>query len=92
MKDFFYNLFSTVLISCLVFYLGGVLINQEKELRNIKEETKHYQALLDEANMKTEELRETKNRINTDEYIEEYAREKLGLVMPYEIIFMDVSA
>ena len=92
MKDFFYNLFSTVLISFLVFYLGGVLINQEKELRNIKEETKHYQALLDEANMKTEELRETKNRINTDEYIEEYAREKLGLVMPYEIIFMDVSA
>ena len=92
MKDFFYNLFSTVIITCLVFYMGGVLINQEKELRNIKEETKHYQALLDEANMKTEELRETKNRINTDEYIEEYAREKLGLVMPYEIIFMDVSA
>ena len=26
--------------------------------------------------MKTEELREIKSRVNTDEYIEEYAREK----------------
>ncbi len=91
MKDIFYNLFSTLLITGLVFYLGGVLITQEKELRNIKDETKQYQALLDEANMKTEELREIKSRINTDEYIEEYAREKLGLVMPYEIIFVDAS-
>ena len=91
MKDFFYNMLSTLLITGLVFYMGTVLINQEKELNKIEEETKHYQALLDEANMKTEELRETKSRINTDEYIEEYAREKLGLVMPYEVIFVDAS-
>ena len=91
MKDFFYNVASTLLITGLVFYLGTVLINQERELNKIEEETKHYQALLDEANMKTEELREKKSRINTDEYIEEYAREKLGLVMPYEVIFVDAS-
>ena len=91
MKEFFYNLCSTMLITSLVFYLGSVLINQENEIKSIEAETKHYQALLDEANMKTEELRETKSRINTDEYIEEYAREKLGLVMPYEIIFVDAS-
>ena len=39
----------------------------------------------------TEELEETKGKINSDEYIEAYAREKLGLVMPYEIIFVDAS-
>ena len=91
MKDFLYKLFSTLMIATLFFYLGGVLLRQEKELRTIENEKKQYQALLDEANMKTEELRQIKNRINTDEYIEEYAREKLGLVMPYEIIFMDAS-
>lgn len=91
MKDFLYKLFSTLMIATLFFYLGGVLLKQEKELRTIENEKKQYQALLDEANMKTEELRQIKNRINTDEYIEEYAREKLGLVMPYEIIFMDAS-
>ncbi|MBQ8300015.1 MAG: septum formation initiator family protein [Clostridia bacterium] len=91
MKDFLYKLFSTLMIAALVFYLGGVLIKQERELRIIENEKKQYQALLDEANMKTEELRQIKSRLNTDEYIEEYAREKLGLVMPYEIIFMDAS-
>lgn len=91
MKDFLHKLFSTLMIAALVFYLGGVLIKQEKELRMIENEKKQYQALLDEANMKTEELKQIKSRINTDEYIEEYAREKLGLVMPYEIIFMDAS-
>lgn len=91
MEKVFYSFCATIIATCLFMYLGGVLINQEKELRNIKEETKQYQALLDEANMKTEELREIKSRINTDEYIEEYAREKLGLVMPYEIIFVDAS-
>ncbi len=91
MKDFLHKLFSTLMIAAMVFYLGGVLIKQEKELRTIENEKKQYQALLDEANMKTEELKQVKSRINTDEYIEEYAREKLGLVMPYEIIFMDAS-
>ena len=47
--------------------------------------------LIDEATIKTEELEETKGKINSDEYIEAYAREKLGLVMPYEIIFVDAS-
>ena len=91
MKDFLHKLFSTLMIAAMFFYLGGVLIKQEKELRTIENEKKQYQALLDEANMKTEELKQVKSRINTDEYIEEYAREKLGLVMPYEIIFMDAS-
>ena len=91
MKDFLHKLFSTLMIAALVFYLGGVLIKQEKELRMIENEKKQYQALLDEANMKTEELKQIKSRINTDEYIEEYAREKLGLVMPYETIFVDAS-
>lgn len=91
MGNVFHSFCTTIIAMCLFIYLGGVLIEQEKELISIKEETKNYQALLAEANMKTEELRETKSRINTDEYIEEYAREKLGLVMPYEIIFVDAS-
>ena len=41
--------------------------------------------------MRHEQLLETKKNINSDEYIEEVAREKLGLVMPYEIIFVDAS-
>jgi cell division protein FtsB len=90
MKDFFNNMLSTLLITCLFFYFGGVLINQEKEINQIEEETKHYRALLDEAKAETEVLKEEKSCINTDEYIEECARDR-GLVMPNEIVIEVVN-
>ncbi len=90
MKDFFSNMLSTLLITGLFFYFGGVLINQEKEINQIEEETKYYEALLDEARAQTEVLREEKSCINTDEYIEECARER-GLVMPNEIVIEVVN-
>lgn len=92
MKNFLNKLATTLLTVSMMFYIGSVLIKQEREIRTIENDRKHYQAMLDEANMKTEELKQTKNMINSDKYIEEYAREKLGLVMPYEIIFVDADA
>ena len=91
MKEFFKKLLSTLLVTAVCIYFASVLISQEMQLNKLSQEIEQYQAKLDEANMKTEELRETKNIINTDEYIENYAREKLGLVMPYETIFVDAS-
>ena len=91
MKKFFSKLLSTLIITFMFFYAGYVLINQEKQLRDLDKEINKYQALLDEATIRTEELEEVRSKINTDEYIEAYAREKLGLVMPYEIIFVDAS-
>ena len=67
------------------------MAEQQKELNSIKDETGKYAALLEEATMEYEQLLETKENINSDSYIEEVAREKLGLVMPYEIIFVDAS-
>ena len=91
MKEFFKKLLSTLLVTCVFVYFAYVLIDQEIQLQRLSEEIGLYQVKLDEANMKTEELKETKKIINTDEYIENYAREKLGLVMPYETIFVDAS-
>lgn len=91
MKNFFTRLLSTLAITSLVVYAMAVLVEQEKQLNNLDSEIERYSMLIDEATIKTEELEETKSKINSDEYIENYAREKLGLVMPYEIIFVDAS-
>ena len=40
---------------------------------------------------KNEQLVITKNSISSDKYIEEVAREKLGLVLPSEIIFVNAN-
>lgn len=91
MKNFFTRLLSTLAITSLVVYATMVLVEQEKQLNNLDNEIERYSMLIDEATIKTEELEEIKSKINSDEYIENYAREKLGLVMPYEIIFVDAS-
>lgn len=91
MKNFFTRLLSTLAITSLVVYATMVLVEQEKQLNNLDNEIERYSMLIDEATIRTEELEEVKSKINSDEYIENYAREKLGLVMPYEIIFVDAS-
>ena len=40
---------------------------------------------------KNEQLKNTKAKISSKEYVEEIAREKLGLVMPNEIVFVDAN-
>ncbi len=91
MKAFLKKLLSTLIMTAVCVYFAYVLIGQEIQLQKLNDEIDLYQAKLDEANMKTEELKATKSIINTDEYIENYAREKLGLVMPYETIFVDAN-
>ncbi|HIU49292.1 MAG TPA: septum formation initiator family protein, partial [Candidatus Avimonoglobus intestinipullorum] len=38
-----------------------------------------------------QEVDEMKDKVDTDEYIEKVAREKLGLIKDDEIVFIDVS-
>lgn len=91
MKKFFKKLAYTLTLTAFFVYGVYTMAEQQKELNSIKDETGKYAALLEEATMEYEQLLETKENINSDSYIEEVAREKLGLVMPYEIIFVDAS-
>jgi len=91
MKSFLKKLAYT--ITLIVFFIYGIytIAEQQIELNNINAEQQKYITLLENEGMKNEQLLETKENINSDSYIEEVAREKLGLVMPYEIIFVDAS-
>ena len=42
---------------------------------------------IDEEEMRTEEIEEMRRYMQTDRYVEEVARDKLGLVYPDEVIF-----
>lgn len=91
MKRFLKNFLFTFSATLMFIYGIYTLIEQEVELKEIAREKEKYISLCEEEEMKHEQLLETRKSINTDEYIEEVAREKLGLVMPYEIIFVDAS-
>lgn len=73
------------LVLCFTFYYKrSSLKDQEKEYsRQITELKKEKK----EADKRAKELEEYSEYVKTDEYIEEVAREKLGLVYKDEIIF-----
>ena len=91
MKRFFKKLAYTLVLTLLFGYGTYTVIEQQIELDEINNEKENYMVLCEEEEMEYEQLLEIKENINTDSYIEEVAREKLGLVMPYETIFMDAS-
>ena len=78
-------------ITVVVLFLFGVLTYKTIEL---KEQASAYEATIDgyEKDMKElkkerKEIEELRDYVNTDSYIEEVAREKLGLVYEDEIVF-----
>ena len=91
MKKFLKKLSYTLTLTLVFGYGIYTVIEQQIELDEIDKEKQSYMALYEEEEMKHEQLLEVKENINSDSYIEEVAREKLGLVMPYETIFMDAS-
>ena len=91
MKSFLKKFLVTLSVTVVFAYGIYTIAEQQIELNKIAEEKEKYMTLCEDEEMKYEKLLQTKENINSDEYIEEVAREKLGLVMPYEIIFVDAS-
>lgn len=80
-----------VVITLAVLFLCGVLTYKTISL---SEQTAKYQATIDEyqkdmdkLEQEKEEIAELKEYVESDRYIEEMAREKLGLVYEDEVIF-----
>ena len=51
----------------------------------------YYSSQIDELNSKKEELLAVQENVNSPEYIEEVAREKLDMYLPNERVYIDVS-
>ncbi len=78
-------------ISTVLIILAVVMMiqtrNQSQIYDTYKERDQELQKMSEEESERTKEIEELKEKINTDEYIEEIAIEKLGLVPKDEIIF-----
>lgn len=79
-----------LLIVCLV-YFSVTFVKQQFEINEYNVKINSIKQDIADANQEIESLNETKEKANDSEYIEKVAREELGLVKPYEKIFIDVS-
>lgn len=79
----------TVVVGILFIAMMVQSLNLQQQISDCKAQMKEVQSQIDEENERTKEIDETKERMDTDEYVAEVAREKLGLVKDNEIVFQE---
>ncbi len=84
-----------ILLKIVFFFIIGYVVyifaQQQSDINKYAMETKYYENLIIEANEENALLTKEKENINSDEYIEKIAREKLGYIMPNETIYIDAN-
>lgn len=82
---------SILLISCVIVVLGVTLsvasISLHRKNQNYKAQEAELETQLEEEELRAEEIDELEEYVGTDEYVEDVAKDKLGLVYPNEIRF-----
>lgn len=83
--------FNRIIIIGIFIYVLYVLISNQQVLSTYKKEENKYLDLIAEEQRRNSELLEKKENINSTEFIEEIAREKLGMYLPNERVYIDIS-
>ncbi len=82
-------LLKRIILVLVIFYAMITFINQQKVLNNYNAQVNSLKIDIAEAQKKQEELNNQKDNVNSLEYIEALAREKLGMYMPNEKVYVD---
>ena len=72
-----------------VMIIKGVI--QQPQIAENEKQIKMLQEKIEYEKNRIEEVEALKDKVDTDEYIEKVAREKLGMIRRDEIVFIDVS-
>jgi len=91
MKKFFNNknLIRKICFIGIGFYVIFTFVNQQKTLNSYKASQKYYEEEIETKLAYQETLKDTKSKINSEEYIEQMAREKLDMYLPNERVYID---
>ena len=74
-----------------ILYASSILIKQQLKLNSYEKQKEFYQAELNDNKDKNKELLTMKENVNSPEYIEEIARDKLDMYLPNERVYIDMS-
>ncbi len=85
-----YRVLGIIFIAAFSFmFIKGVL-NQPQITKN-KAQIAELEEKIDYEKKRIEEVEELKTKVDSDEYIEKVAREKLGMIKRDEIVFIDIA-
>ena len=78
-----------LLIIGIVVYIAFVFIDQQKTLNEYSKSTEELNQQIASEKTTNEELNQQKDNVNSLDFIEEMAREKLDMYYPNERVYMD---
>ena len=84
------KLINLVLITVII-YSVFTFVAQQSKLNSYNKDIAYYTAQIDDLKEKQEELKTTQESVNSEEYIEKVAREKLDMYYPNETVFIDMN-
>lgn len=79
-----------IIIAVIIYFIYSI-ISQQQTLNSYEKEAATYKNQIIEAQGETTELKDVKNNINSTDYIEDVAREKLGMYLPNERVYIDIT-
>ncbi len=85
------KLYKKLFIIAISIYVIYIFIGQQKTINSYKSAESYYKEQIDEKIAYKESLYKKKTNINSEEYIEEAAREKLDMYLPNERVYIDTS-
>ena len=83
------KLIKRLIIVCIVLYSFITFCNQQKILNTYATSNIEIEKKLEQAQKHQEELNKMKENVNSKEYIEETAREKLDMYLPNERVYVN---
>ena len=85
------KLYIKLLIILAIAYFISTIISQQSKINSYKESQAYYNEKIKEAEDYRESLSSLKENVNSKEYIEEMARDKLDMYLPNERVYVDIS-
>ncbi len=85
------KIYKKVLLVIAICYIVSIFITQQKTLTTYKAEINRYEEKIEQAKENKDSLVAMKDNVNSPEYIEKIAREKLGMYLPNERVYIDIG-
>lgn len=85
------KIYRNAIIAIFLIYFVVTLVSQQKTLNQYSSEAEIYAKQLETATEENKDLNKTKEDVNSTEYIEQMAREKLDMYLPNERVYIDMN-
>ena len=90
-KISFKKIFTKLMYIAVFIYVVITLVSQQKKIDSYESNINYLSEEIESGKEYRTELMATKDNINSKEYIEQLAREKLNMYLPNEKVYVDIG-